>query len=108
MADRIMLKKKRTNRSLFMALISYLGILCLVPLFVNDGDEFVNFHARQGMVLWIWSVLAILSLHLPVIGAFFFSSSVIFILMFSTLGMLSVVLTRAWKLPFVGQMAARL
>jgi len=34
-----------------MALLAYIGPLCLVPLLTKEKDEFVKFHARQGMVL---------------------------------------------------------
>ncbi|MBF0448117.1 MAG: hypothetical protein HQL67_07960 [Magnetococcales bacterium] len=103
-----MLKRSRTTRSRLLALFSYLGVLCLVPLIFNKDDEYVNFHARQGLVLWIWGVLSIFSLHIPVAGAFFFSFSVLVIAMFAAIGIVSVVLTRAWRLPVIGMIASRL
>ena len=84
-----------------MALISYLGVLCLVPLIFNRDDEFVDFHARQGLVLWVWGVLSIFSLHIPIIGPFFFSSSVFFITVMVLAGLVSVLLSKRWKLPIV-------
>lgn len=103
-----MLKRGRTPRSRVMALFSYLGVLCLVPLIFNRDDEYVHFHARQGLVLWIWGVLAIFSLHIPVIGAFFFSFSVLVIALLALAGIASVLLTRAWRLPVVGMVASKL
>lgn len=29
-----------------LALISYIGVLCLIPLFVEKKDEFVKFHTQ--------------------------------------------------------------
>ena len=43
------------TRSRFMAIVSYLGILCLVPLIMNRDDEFVYFHAKQGLIIWMWA-----------------------------------------------------
>ena len=91
-----------------MAIFSYLGVLCLVPLIFNRDDEYVNFHARQGLILWVWGVLAIFSLHVPIIGPFFFSSSVFFITVLALLGLLSVLLARTWSLPVVGIFAQKL
>ncbi len=41
-----------------MAALSYMGILCFVPLLTNREDEYVHFHAKQGLVLWMWAVIA--------------------------------------------------
>lgn len=36
-----------------LAVISYLGILCLVPLLTKKDDKFTQFHAKQGLALLI-------------------------------------------------------
>ncbi|MBF0359069.1 MAG: hypothetical protein HQL70_10720 [Magnetococcales bacterium] len=88
---------------------SYLSILCLVPLMFNPKeDEYVHFHARQGVVLWIWGVIAIFSLYIPVIGSFFFSFSVVVITVFAALGAVSVLMGRAWKLPVIHLVASKI
>ena len=94
---------KRVNgaKSYTLGIMSYLGVLCLVPLIVNKEDELVHFHAKQGLVLWVWSVLALLFLQLPGIGKLLFSTSVMAILICSLVGILSVVLGKAWKIPVV-------
>ena len=95
-------------RSRVMAALSYLGILCFVPLLFNRQDEYVQFHARQGLVLWMWGVLAIFALSLPGIGRWFFSFSGMAIMMLSGLGLISVLLARAWRLPFIHGLSVRL
>jgi uncharacterized membrane protein len=77
------LESEFNAKTYIMSMMSYLGILCLVPLLLNEEDEYVAFHARQGVVLWIWSVIAIFSLYVPVIGTFFFGLSAFLILIFS-------------------------
>lgn len=91
-----------------MALLSYLSVLCLVPMIFRRDDAFINFHARQGLVLWVWSVLAIFSLHIPVIGAFFFSSSVFAIMLLSVVGLISVLLAKTWSIPVIGPLSQKL
>lgn len=46
--------KDETNT---MALLSYVGPLCLIPFLTGEKDEFVKFHLRQGMVLLIGEVI---------------------------------------------------
>jgi uncharacterized membrane protein len=91
-----------------MAAFSYLGILCFVPLLLCRDDEFVQFHARQGLVLWMWGVLAIFALSLPGIGKWFFSFSGMAIMALSALGLVSVLLQKAWRLPVIHEVSQRL
>lgn len=95
-------------KSRFLAMLSYLGVLCLVPMLVNKEDEYVNFHARQGLFLWMWGVLAIFGLYVPVVGRLFFSVSAMLIALLSLIGILSVLLMRAWKFPLIGIWAEKL
>ncbi len=106
MTDR--LKRKAGRRSRVMAIMSYLGILCLIPLVFSRDDEYVDFHARQGVALWIWGVVAILALYLPGVGKIFFNFSILIITFLSLVGMVAVVFDRAWRLPFVHHLAMKL
>ncbi len=101
----VRLSNKRKGRTLLLGLLSYLGTLCFVPLMVKDTDEFILFHARQGLVLWGWSVLAGLSLLIPGVGIPFFAVSLPLVTLLSVTGMISVVLRRAWKLPVIYRLA---
>ncbi|MBF0456215.1 MAG: hypothetical protein HQL72_15535 [Magnetococcales bacterium] len=94
--------------SQIMAAMSYLGILALVPLVVNRRDSYVAFHARQGIILWIWEVLAVFSLAVPVVGRVFFQTSSLFCFVLSVVGLVSVLLGKAWRFPLIGQWAQRL
>ncbi|MBF0246968.1 MAG: hypothetical protein HQL36_02685 [Alphaproteobacteria bacterium] len=94
-----------TIRSTLLAAMSYMGILCFVPLLTNKDDEFVHFHAKQGLVIWIWSILAIFALHVPGLGKWFFSMSAMFVVAFSVIGVIAVLLRKAWKLPLVHTIA---
>ncbi len=95
------------KRSRIMGAFSYMGILCFVPLVMGRDDAFVNFHARQGIVLWMWLVIAIFTLQVPGLGWFFsFSSS--FITIMSLFGIISAIFLQMWKLPLVSYFADRL
>ena len=95
-------------RSILMATLSYLGVLCFAPLLTARDDGFVQFHARQGLVIWIWGMVALFLLHLPIVGKWVFGFSSMGVLAFSALGIASVVCQRAWKLPLVSWVADRL
>lgn len=108
MSDATMLQRDTSMSSRLLAVMSYLGVLSLVPLVMNRNDSYVQFHARQGVVLWMWEVLAIYTLLVPAVGNFFFRFSSLACLVLSVIGVLSVLLGRAWKFPIIGDWAARL
>ncbi|BAE49216.1 hypothetical protein [Paramagnetospirillum magneticum] len=95
-------------KPLVMAALSYLGILCFVPLMRYRDDQYVQFHARQGLVLWMWAVLSLFILEVPVIGKWVFGFSSTLILVLSVAGLASVAFRRAWKLPLVAYIADRI
>ncbi len=99
---------KSGMRSSILGAMSYLGILCFVPLMMNDDDEFIYFHAKQGLVIWIWSVLAVFAFPFPGIGKWLFGLSALAVLVFSAFGLISVLLRKAWKLPLVHAIAIRI
>ncbi|MBF0402238.1 MAG: hypothetical protein HQL90_15915 [Magnetococcales bacterium] len=108
MRKTVMLEREEGVSARLLAAMSYLGVLSLVPLVVNRTDSYVQFHARQGVVLWMWEVLAIYTLLVPAVGQLFFRVSSMICLLLSVVGLLSVLLGRAWKFPLVGDWAARL
>ena len=88
-----------------MAAFGYLGVLCLVPLLLNRNHPFVDFHARQGLVLWMWSVLSFFAMHVPGLGPYLFSTSTVMVLFLSLFGLVSVLSNRCWKIPLIATMA---
>lgn len=102
------LQRDGSVSSKILAVMSYLGVLCLVPLVVNRDDAYVRFHARQGIVLWMWEVLAIYTVMVPGIGKLFLQFSSAACLVLSLVGVVSVILGRAWKFPLIGNWAEKL
>ena len=51
-----------------IALLSYLGILVLVPLLAKKDSPYAQFHAKQGLVLLIaWIIITIIFI-IPILG----------------------------------------
>ena len=107
MAD-YLLKWPATRRMRILATASYFGIFCLVPLLFDDNSEYVRFHARQGLVLWLWTLLAVFSLALGEFGGFFMTFSMVIIVLLSVMGIVSVVFSQDWRLPIIAGLAEKL
>ncbi len=101
------IQSEGSMKSKMLALMSYLGILVFVPLVMNRDDQYVYFHARQGLVIWIIGILAIFTLYLPGVGKFFFSSLATLVLLFSFAGIVSVLFYKAWRLPLIYTLSTR-
>lgn len=98
-----------------MIILSYLGILCLIPLLTQKQNKFVMFHAKQGLALFIaciilW-VVQFIFVFIPFIGWI-----ISLLMMFVWLGVLIMVIMgivngiqgKEWKMPVIGGFAEKL
>lgn len=76
-----------------VASLSYVWILFLIPLLLKRKSEFAQFHAKQGMVLFLLSFLTII----PILGQIFF----FLLLIISVISIVKVVNGEWWKIPFI-------
>ena len=92
-----------------MGVLSYLGILVIIPLLVARDDSFVKFHVKQGLVLLIIEIAMWF-----VVGAFlwqfwmFLQLINLVTLVLSIMGIVNVVQGKEKELPLVGSLARHL
>lgn len=91
-----------------VTILSYLGILCLVPLFTRKEDKFAQFHAKQGLVLLIGEVATMAISWIPFLGASLASILWIAWIGLSVIGIIYVVQGDEKKLPLVGDFAEKI
>ena len=98
------LKNRGSNKKL-MAALSYFGILVIIPLLSKSKDDaFVNFHIKQGIVLFIAYLVSTILIGIPIIG--WFLSFFLFILFL--IGILNVLGGKKSELPFIGKLADKI
>ena len=97
-----------------MAIISYISILCLIPLFASKDSEFAQFHAKQGFNLFIleaiWCVanIIITTIMYAINGVVGYMFSTILSLIWiapvvlSIIGIINAANGQAKELPIVG------
>lgn len=85
------------------AALSYMGILVLFPIISGaTAHPFVKFHAKQGLVLLVGEVLAILASYwVSYIGGILF----LLLLLMSVAGLYSVLQEEKWYMPGIGFIA---
>lgn len=86
--------------------LSYIGILCLVPLLARKDDPFAQFHAKQGLVLCVAEVATMFISWIPLFWVFV---PIIWIawLALSIIGIMNVLNDKKEPLPVIGKYADR-
>lgn len=84
------------------ALLSYIWILFLIPLFTAPQSKFAKFHANQGLVLFICWIIASILVALPIIR---YLSFLLYLcgLGYMVIGIMNANNGKAKELPFIGK-----
>jgi len=90
-----------------LAIVSYLGILCLVPLLLKKDSQYAQYHGKQGLVLLIGWVIVNVVMIVPIIGwiAGFVGNIICLILMI--VGMVNAAKGEMKELPWIGHYAGK-
>ena len=84
-----------------IACLSYVSLLFLVPLLTEKESRFAQFHAKQGMALFIaWVVIALMLRTIPMFGGFILVP--VLNLAFIVVSVIAIIKTlggEAWEIP---------
>ncbi|MDD5251800.1 MAG: hypothetical protein PHT12_04165 [Patescibacteria group bacterium] len=84
--------------------LSYVGVLFLIPLLTAKDDEFAQFHAKQGLVLFVVDVAVSIVAWIPLVGW----SLAIACVIVSVYGFLQAMAGVKWEMPYLGQYAKQI
>lgn len=86
-----------------IAALSYIGILCLIPLLAKKDSKFAQEHGKQGLVLFICWIIVVVVGWIPILGWIvgFFGS--ILLLVLSLVGFIKCLMGEFWEIPVLGQ-----
>lgn len=88
----------------FVAALSYIWILCLVPLFLKRRSHFAQFHAKQGLLLFVIEIIGWIIFWIPIIGWALF----IMVIIYSIMGAQKAMAGKYWVMPFLGKYVSKL
>jgi len=60
--------EKDIQEGKFFAIISYIIFLCIIALVLKKDNKFALFHAKQGLVLFVFEVAGFILCVIPVLG----------------------------------------
>jgi uncharacterized membrane protein len=99
---------KPTGEQIVFGILAYLGILVLIPLLVKKDDDFVHFHAKQGLVMLIvWIAVWIVAM-VPFIGWVLGSLLWLIVAIVSLIAIVKVLMGEKWEIPVVCTYADKL
>jgi len=95
----------KTSDNKLFSVLSYIGVLCLIPLLLKKDDSFVFFHAKQGLVLFIAEIINSFVVMIPILG--WIAAPIIWIglIILSIMGIINALGGKTAKLPLIGQFA---
>jgi uncharacterized membrane protein len=91
------------------AAMSYLFVLCFLPLFLRKRSSFAQFHAKQGLTLLVAEILLWLAefflLLIPVIGWLIIVGLWVTLIVLAVRGVKESLRGERWEMPFFGEYA---
>lgn len=96
-------KAANRSESKLFAVLSYISVLSLIPLLFRRDDEYALYHARQGLALLIYGVVADILGAIPGIGWIFGAFRVVCVFK----GMINAANDIKEPLPYIGKFAER-
>ena len=100
--------------NVLMVILAYFGILCLIPFLAEKDDEFVQYHAKQGLTLVIVEIAAFIILFIlsmiPLLGCVIALLQLFFwlgVLIYHIILMVRAAKGERVKIPYVSMYAER-
>ncbi|MBL7053749.1 hypothetical protein ISS06_00915 [Patescibacteria group bacterium] len=93
--------KKPKHTSKIIAGFSYLGVLAIGVLAIKPKSEYVRFHLRQGVVLFLAEIVFTLIWIIPFIGWVIGFLGWILCLVLSVVAFAHAISGKKWKIPIV-------
>jgi len=96
-------KEQQILEGKVFAILSYLSILCIIPLVFKKDNPFVLKHGKQGLILFLGEV-AVFIVHI-ILGQWILRLGMFVFGVFSFIGLIASLQGREVKLPIVSKLA---
>ena len=95
-----------TEEGRMAAIMSYIPLLCFIPLLNMKDNKEARFHARQGVMLFLLELIAVIFL-IDGISEFVFKAILIIAVALSVFGIYFALQGKNYKLPIIGDLAEK-
>ncbi|MBD3251272.1 hypothetical protein GF380_02250 [Candidatus Uhrbacteria bacterium] len=87
-----------------MASLSYIGILCLVPLLAMKQSRFAQEHAKQGLLLLIVWIVGSFIFWIPLIGW----AAMVVVFIVNVIAFVKCLMGEFWEIPVIGKYRSKI
>lgn len=87
-----------------VAALSYLWVLCLVPLLGKKDSPYAQFHAKQGLVLFIIELIGGLIYWVPLFGQVLAIATIVVVIM----GVVKTLNGERWEIPYIYELSQKI
>ena len=92
----------------FFAIISYISFLCIISLVLKKDNKFAVYHAKQGLVLFVFEVASFILSIIPVLGGFLRILGPVVFSLVSLWCILQVLMNNSPRIPVVSEIADKI
>ncbi len=89
------------------AILGYVPFMCFVPLIKMKDNPFAVKHGKQGLILFMIEIVAVIFL-LPKISDLFWGMVIVLCLASAIAGIYLSIQGKEWRIPFVGDLADKI
>jgi len=101
-------KKPQDEGNRILAAISYLGVLCFIPLFLKKSNQYVQYHAKQGLVLFIAEIIISFINIIPILGQLVWFVAIVVFFIVSINGIIKAWRGVYWEVPVLSKYAKKI
>lgn len=94
---------KDVQENKLIACLSYIGILCLIPLLAKKDSKFAQEHGKQGLVLLIAFVVLFVVGIIPILGWLIAFFGDLILLICALVAFIKCLMGEFWEIPVLGQ-----
>ena len=91
------------NKNRHMAILAYLGLLFLVPLFAAKDSPYARYHTNQGILLFVVQTIGIAATQIPYAGWIAGAIVNVFTTALLVIGLINAFKGEAKELPVIGK-----
>jgi fumarate reductase subunit D len=99
---------KEIQEGKFFALSSYVTFLCIIRLGFKKNNKFALYHAKQGLVLFVFEVAAFILSIVPFLGGTIKITAIILFSLASLWGILQALAGRYARIPLISNIADKI
>lgn len=99
-------RRKMVEEGKAAAMLGYIPFMCFVPLVKMKDNPFALKHGKQGLLLFIIEMVAVIFL-LPKVGDLLWGAVIVLCLAAAVAGVFFALQGQEWKVPFIGHWAEK-